>query len=625
MQQGTWTLSRCPHRTASDLARELGVSEITASVLVRRGYVDPAAARDFLGGERPPHDPFLLGDMRAACDRIRAAIAAGERICVHGDYDVDGICATALAVLTLRELGAEVEWHLPSRFDEGYGISRATLGRLADEGCGLVLTVDCGITAAREVAEARARGLHVIVTDHHRPADELPDCPIVATRPSAYPFPELCGTGVVLKLAQALLGPESDGARRHLDLVALATIADVVPLVDENRSLAIAGLRALARTQKPGLQALMRTAHVDPAAVDSGSVGFRLAPRINAAGRLGHPASALELILTDDRETATRLAGTLEELNRERQTVEERILRSALAQVDAWPEAVQRRRAYVLADEGWHEGVIGIVASRLVERFNRPVVLIAGTDEDWKGSGRSIPSFDLHAALGACASHLERFGGHRAAAGLSIRPDRVEAFAEAFSAQGELALADEDLRAVVAVDAVLPPGTKLTLDLCAELGRLAPFGLGNPSVTLLAPGCELAELATVGEGKHLRFRVRRDGRDAGSAIAFGLGAQLDRWRRPGRYDVAFRLEENRWNGTVAPQLQIRRIFDADDRFDELRDWLATLWRDGEAAWTPEARAIFAELEFAEVAGRRHLLESETFRMLLAEPALARAA
>src|ERR687886_1700823 len=256
MHEGTWTIRPCPHRQSSTLARELDVSEITASVLVRRGYGDPKEARAFLAGEQPLHDPFLLGDMAAAVERIRAAVADGRRICVHGDYDADGICATVLAVRILREVGAEVEWHLPSRFDEGYGVSSATIERLAGGGCGLVLTVDCGITAVPEVAAARARGLDVVVTDHHRPADELPDCPLVATRPSAYPFPELCGTGVAFKLGQALLGADSEALRRHLDLVALATIADVVPLVGENRSLAIAGLRALARTRKPGLRAL---------------------------------------------------------------------------------------------------------------------------------------------------------------------------------------------------------------------------------------------------------------------------------------------------------------------------------------------------------------------------------
>src|SRR3954467_13213296 len=318
MSEGTWTISPCPHRQADLLAQALGLSEITSSVLVRRGYGDPETARAFLAGEQPLHDPCQLGDMSTAVERIRAAIAAGRRICVHGDYDVDGICATVLAVLVLRELGADGDWHLPSRFDEGYGVSSGTLERLAGEGCGLVLTVDCGITAVEEVAAARARGLDVVVTDHHRPGATLPDCPIVATRPSDYPFPELCGTGVVYKLGQALFGVDSDIPKKHLDLVALATIADVVPLLDENRSMVIAGLRALARTQKPGLQALMRTAGVDPAVVDASAVGFRLGPRINAAGRLGHPRAALELLLADDKDEARQLAARLEDLNRDR-------------------------------------------------------------------------------------------------------------------------------------------------------------------------------------------------------------------------------------------------------------------------------------------------------------------
>ena len=616
MHEGSWTIRPCPYGEAVALASELGIGEITASILVRRGLTDLAEARAFLAGERAPHDPFLLGDMAAAVERIRAAVDAGTRICVHGDYDVDGICATALAVLTLRELGAKVEWHLPSRFEEGYGISRDTIARLADSGCGLVITVDCGITAVEEVAEAKALGLEVIVTDHHRPGARLPDCPIVATRPSDYPFPELCGTGVVHKLAQALLGPDHDVVRRHLDLVALATIADVVPLVDENRSLAIAGLRALARTEKPGLLALMRVAGIDPAAIESSAVGFRLAPRINAAGRLGHPGAALELLLTEDSDEANRLAGELETLNRDRQSVEQRIVREAIAQVESWPEERRERRGYVLWSDDWHEGVNGIVASRLVERFNRPVVMIAGADGEWKGSGRSLGSFDLHAGLAACAEHLDRFGGHKAAAGLSLAGDSLEAFAAAFAAYADASLGDDDLVPLTRVDAIVP-ASALTLDLAVELDRLAPFGLGNPDVNLLVAGCEIADPSTVGEGKHLRFRVRQHGRDGGSAIAFGLGRQLERLRGERRYDIAFRLKENRWNGTSAPQLVVRRVFDTAEGYEELRAWLGEQWQAGESAWSVEAREIFGELELeAGMAVRRELLESEAFRALL---------
>ena len=625
MHEATWTITSCPHRESARLAQELGISETAARVLVRRGYDDAATARAFLAGADPGHDPRLLGDVDAACERIRAAIASNERICVHGDYDADGICATALAVLVLRELGADVSWHLPSRFEEGYGVSGETLDRLAGEGCGLVVTVDCGITAVAEVARAKELGLDVVVTDHHRPGDELPDCPIVATRPSDYPFPELCGTGVVYKLGQALLGSGAEALRRHLDLVAIATISDVVPLLDENRYLARAGLKALARTQKPGLRALMRSAGVDPAAVDAGAVGFRLAPRINAAGRLSHPETALRLLLTDDDTEAAELAGKLEELNRERQAVEDRILREAIAQVDAWPESRKRRRGYVVAHEDWHEGVIGIVASRLVERFHRPVVLIAGTEGDWKGSGRSIQSFDLHAALAACSEHLSRFGGHRAAAGLSIDPARLGAFAEAFGEAVDAELSEEELRPSSVVDAVVN-GEELTMKLCQELQHLAPFGLGNPGVNLLLPSCVLTDVAQTADGRHLRFGVRHLNKPAGSAIAFGLGGRADSARRDVRHDVLFRLEENRWNGTVAQQLVVRQLLETPERYESLRQWLAEEFRKEAPARDRAAQAVFDELGLDEGGSRRALLESGAFRALLAdEPAPVAAA
>jgi single-stranded-DNA-specific exonuclease len=374
------------------------------------------------------------------------------------------------------------------------------------------------------------------------------------------------------------------------------------------------------------LRELMKVARVDPAAIDAAAVGFRLAPRLNAAGRLGHPEAALGLLLTEDGEEATRLAHRLDELNRDRQAIEERILREAVEEIESWPKPRQRRRGYVLAREDWHEGVIGIVASRLVERYHRPVVLIAGGEREWKGSGRATGGFDLHGGLAACSEHLVRFGGHRAAAGLSIEPARVEAFAAAFAAYADVHLSDEQLKPVTSIDALVH-GSELTLDLCAELARLAPFGLGNPGVTLLVAGCELGDVAAVGDGKHLRFRVKDGARDAGSAIAFGFGSQLERLSQDLRYDVAFRLEENHWNGTVAPQLVVKRIFDSEPRYRELREWLARLWREGEATWPPEARAIFAELELGDGAeGRRHLLESATFRGLLDQPpALAKAA
>ena len=555
-----WVVDPCPPDDAARLAEALDIRRTTAEVLIRRGHATPAAARAFLDQDGPAHDPMLLGDMRPACERIERAIAAGERICVHGDYDADGICATALALVVLRDLGAEVESRLPSRFEEGYGLAVETVERLAADGVSLLITVDCGITAVDAVARGKALGMDVVVTDHHRPGDSLPDCMRICTRPSEYPFPELCGTGVVFKLAQALharAGREPAELERHLDLVALATVADVVPLRDENRGLVRAGLRRLRRTSKPGLRALMAVARVDRAHASSTDVGFRLAPRINAAGRLCHPDEALELLLTDDEPRARALAERLEALNRERQAVEDGILGEAVDQVEAADDAWQARRAYVIHGPEWHEGVIGIVASRLVERYGRPVVLIAGEGDEVKGSGRSIPAYDLHAGLTATSEHLSRFGGHRVAAGLTMRADRVEAFAAALAGHAGAHLSDAELVRRQRVDAVLAPA-ETSLELADELDRLEPFGLGNPGVVLLAPAAGLREVKRIGEGRHLRMTVELGGFRCG-AVWFGHGGAAAELRADGRFDVAYRLSRNEWNGAASAQMLVKAV------------------------------------------------------------------
>jgi len=554
-----WELAPAPTADVDRLAAALGLQRTTAEVLVRRGYADPEAARSFLEDDGPRHDPLLLGDMAAACAEIESAIAAGRRICVHGDYDADGICATALAVLVLRRLGAPVEWHLPSRFEEGYGVAMETVERLAADGVELLLTVDCGITAVDQVARARELGMQVIVTDHHRPGPELPDALRVAVRPSDYPFPDLCGTGVVYKLGQALFaraGLEPSELEQHLDLVALATVADVVPLIDENRALVRAGLRRLARTTKPGLRALMHAARVDRVHVASGDLGFRLAPRINAAGRLCHPQEALELLLTGDEQEASALARRLEGLNRERQAVEEGILRSAIEQVEEAPAEWRERQAYVLSSPDWHEGVIGIVASRLVERYRRPVVLIAELGDEAKGSGRSPAGYDLHAGLTACHDHLLRYGGHRVAAGLTIAPGEIPAFAAALAAHAAAELGGAPLMPRQRIDAILCPA-EASLDLADELARLEPFGLGNPAVTLLAPGASVRDPQRIGEGRHLRCGIELGGYRCG-AVGFGMGSAAQRLA-DGRYDVSFRLQRNAFNGSVSAQMVLRAI------------------------------------------------------------------
>jgi single-stranded-DNA-specific exonuclease len=537
---------------ALSLERELGIGHVLAQVLVRRGLGDPRLARDFLAADER-HDPTAFAGIAAALDTIRAQIAAGGRIIVHGDYDVDGVCATAIMVRALRSLGGDVGWFLPSRIDDGYGLSGATVERLAARGTALILTVDCAITAVEEVAAARAAGVDVVVTDHHAPRADgrLPDCPIVHPGVCDYPCPDLCGTGVAYKLAQALGAPTAD---EDVELVALATVADLVALQGENRQLVRAGLAALAATGKPGLRALMVVSRADPSALDAGTVGFRLAPRINAAGRLHRADAGLELLLCEDPIRARAIATELDIVNAERRAVEQRILWEAEAQVREL-DAGHPRSAYVLASEDWHPGVVGIVASRIVERHHRPTILIALDGTEATGSGRSIPGFDLLGALHATAEHLQRYGGHRAAAGLTIEAGGVDGFRAAFEAHAAAVLTPDLLEPVERVDAVVS-GSELGLGLAEELEALEPCGMGNPAPRLFVPGARFGDVRTMGEGRHARFTVTSGGARA-RAVAFGCDGRVG--EDPAQpLDATFRLERNAYNGAVEPRLVLRQ-------------------------------------------------------------------
>ena len=560
MPQSDARLELAPYdfAAAERLGERLGVSHVTAQVLVRRGFSDPAGAEAFLAaGARHPLDAF--GGLRAGAARILEHVERGSRITVHGDYDVDGVSSTAVLVRVLRTLGADVDWYLPSRIDDGYGLAMHTVERLAARGTGLLVTVDCAITAVEEVAAARAAGLDVVVTDHHAPRADgrVPDAPIVHPALGGYPCPELCAAGVAHLLARALLeaaGMDAGAADADLDLVALATVADCVPLVDENRRLVREGLRALASTRKAGLQALMEVARVDPSGVDAGTIGFRLAPRINAAGRLHRADAGLELLLTADVHRARSIAAELDAVNTERRDVETQILFAAEAQVAAARSGGAEPAAYVLVADGWHPGVIGIVASRIAERHHRPAVLIALDGEEGTGSGRSIPAFDLLGGLQAASADLLRHGGHRAAAGLTIARERVDAFREAFVAHAAATLSPADLVPVQRVDAVVP-GDALHLGLAEELQRLAPFGMGNPEPALLVPGALLDDPRPMGEGKHVAFTLAAGGARS-RCVAFGRGSGLP--AAPGEpVDAAVRLEINRYNGAVEPRLVLR--------------------------------------------------------------------
>ncbi|MEA2284911.1 MAG: single-stranded-DNA-specific exonuclease [Solirubrobacteraceae bacterium] len=543
----------CPIDHVLALQRELGVSFAVGQVLARRGLGDPKVARAWLEA-RDAHDPSAFAGIDGVVELMLGHVSRGSRITVHGDYDADGVCSTAILVRTLRLLGADVDWYLPSRTEDGYGLAAATVQRLAARGTQLLVTADCAITAVDEVAQARAAGMDVVVTDHHQPRADgvLPDAPIVHPALCGYPCADLCATGVAHKLAAALLaaaGHDAALADEDLDLVALATVADCVPLVGENRRLVRDGLRTLAATRKPGLRALMRVAKVDPGALDARSIGFRLAPRVNAAGRLYRADAGLELMLTGDDARAEAIASELDAANAERRHTETRILFAAEAQVAEAGDAP----AYVLAGDGWHPGVIGIVASRIAERHHRPCVLIALDGDEGTGSGRSIPAFDLLGGLDACAGHLRRHGGHRAAAGCTIARGSVEAFRAAFVAHAAAVLAADDLVPTERVDAVVA-GDELGLALAEELERLAPFGMGNPDVSILVPAARLTDARPMGEGKHIRFTVEAGGVKA-RAVAFGHPRLPD--GHDGPLDATFGLELNEWNGTVEPRLVLR--------------------------------------------------------------------
>jgi single-stranded-DNA-specific exonuclease len=566
----------CPPEDVQRLRRELGVSGPLAQVLVRRGMGEPDRARAFLDADEE-HLPAAFAGIDTAVTAILDHVERGTRITLHGDYDVDGICSTAVLMRALRGLGADADHYLPDRAGDGYGLSAGTVQRLAARGTRLLVTADCAITAVEEVASARALGMDVVVSDHHAPrADgKLPQAPLVHPALCGYPCADLCATAVAYKLAQAMLEAAARGeagehcaerarsmlARRaleqDLDLVALATIADVVPLLGENRTLVRRGLRALAGTTKPGLRALMAVAGVDPAKVGERAVAFALAPRLNAAGRLYRADAGLELILTEDAGRAAQIAEELDSANRERRQVEMGIRFQAEAQMAELGE----RAAYVLAGDardGWHAGVIGIVASRLVEHSGRPVVLIALDGDTGKASGRSVEAFDLLAGLSACGEHLLRYGGHRAAAGLEIERGRVAGFASALCAHAEHVLRPQDLMAVERVDALVG-GEELGMELAEELQALAPFGRGNPSVALMVADATFTDVRPMGEGKHARFTVESHGVRA-RAVAFGTGGRppLATGTDAEAIQATFTLEVNEWNGVSEPRLVLRR-------------------------------------------------------------------
>lgn len=537
---------------AGELASALNLSYTTGAILARRGHRDEDTAREFLAG-RERHDPDEFTGIEVAADLVLAAIAAGRRITVYGDFDADGVCATAILVGAFRELGGRCDWFIPDRID-GYGLNPDAIRLLADRGTGVLVTVDCGVTADTEVSLARELGMEVVITDHHRPdPGNLPDCPIVHPEVSGYPFPLLCGAAVAAKFASRLRrsgdgDPAAD--ERDLDLVALATVADVMPLTGENRRLVREGIEVARRARRPGMAALLDECRVAPPQLSSEDFAFRLAPRINAAGRMYRADAGVELFLTGETSRAVEIARELSGANAERRRVEREVLAEAEKAIAARPDPGP---VLVVAGEGWHPGVVGIVASRLVRTHGRPSVVIALDGDRGKGSARSVPGLNLHEALGDTSGELLGFGGHAAAAGLTISADRVDSFREALGAAVTARIGPDPVPDELTFDAVAG-GEDLGLPLAEELQGLAPFGNGNPGVRLLIPGARISDLSEIGDGKHCRFTIN-SGSCRAAGVCFGrnsLGAGED-----DRIDLLAELGLNHWNQTVTPQVIVR--------------------------------------------------------------------
>jgi single-stranded-DNA-specific exonuclease len=550
---------------ATDLAAALGVSPVIARVLVARGLrTFDECKRFFRPDSSQFHDPFLFCDMEKACDRIFSAIRDRETIFIYGDYDVDGVTATALLIRLLRQFGAVCDYYLPNRLTEGYGLSDEGVRAIAAKGAGLIVTVDCGITACDEVALASTLGIDVIVTDHHEPKEAVPKAFAILNPKlpsSGYPDELLAGVGVALKLGQGLvrrMGGEDDQWTAFLDLAALGTAADIVPLRGENRVIVSLGFGMLGHTRNPGLFALLSAQDCGGPNLSTGDVVFRIAPCINATGRLGDSRRGVELLLTDNTAMAALIAQELRQANVERRALDSKIQEEAFAWVEANCDPVNDF-AIVAASDRWHCGVVGIVASKIVEKYHRPAILFAIGDNGLaRGSGRSVPGFHLHEALTSCGSLLEGFGGHAAAAGMTIKRENLDEFRQCFNQVARARLTPEDLVPKITADAEVKI-SDLTPKMYSILKQMEPFGPGNMRPVLVCRNVRNKYSPKIVGKNHLKLSVH-DGNGASmDAVAFNFGNRLDELVMAQAFTLAFTLDENEWNGRKNLQLKIRGV------------------------------------------------------------------
>lgn len=539
------------------LSDRFSISRLAAITLINRGIGEEEAERFFSLSPALLHSPFLMEDMGKAVDRIRLAAERGERVVIFGDYDVDGITATVILTHCLKGLGIDIDSYIPDRESEGYGLNKDAIKQIKDFGATLLITVDCGITAAEEIEYAAELGLDVIITDHHSCKEPIPRAAAILNPKlpgSEYPFKELAGVGVAYKLASALTSHEG-ALSNYSDLVALGTVADVVSLTGENRILTVCGLSEIARSPRVGLKALMDIVELDPKDIDSGKIAFALAPRLNAAGRMSSAGKAVKLLLTEDERVAAEIANALNLENKDRQVKEAKIYEEVNDRLKGG--AYDGKKVFVLSGEGWHSGVIGIVASHIKEQYYKSTILIAISDGVGKGSGRSVQGLNMFEALGGCAHILEQYGGHALAAGLTVKEENIETLERLINDYAENVMGEDDLTPPIYIDAEIK-AEEITVPASAALSALSPFGAGNREPVFALTNAKISRMFRLSGGRHVRILLEKDGRRI-NAVGFNMGVLYDKLKEGDIVDVAAYLAVNTYKGVAAAQLRIKDV------------------------------------------------------------------
>ncbi len=554
-----WQIYETNESKVEELKKSYNLNDLIATILVNRNITKKEDVEKFLNPTRNDfYNPFLMTDMEKAVDRILIAIKNKEKVTIYGDYDVDGITSITVLKSFLKDVGLEVDTYIPNRIDEGYGLNKKAIEKIKENGCQLMITVDCGISGIEEVEYANSLGIETIVTDHHEVGDVLPNALAVVDnkrKDSTYPFRELAGVGVAFKLIQAIgikLELKEEEYLKYLDIVAVGTISDIVPLVDENRVITKLGLKLIRQTKNIGLKSIINSSGYSK--IDSNTISFGVAPRINACGRMGKAEEALKLLLSKNLNEAQELTRKLNDHNRERQDIEKRIFEDAIKQIEE--KSLANNRTIVVAGQNWHHGVIGIVSSKITDMYFKPSILLCLEDGIGKGSGRSVPGFDLHEALTKCLDTIDKFGGHAMAVGITIKEDKIPEFKEEFE---KIAIDShiEEIMPIINIDAKVNL-SNINREMVESLKQLEPFGEGNKMPIFVFKNLRIDSIRALSEGKHLKMTLK-DNNTIISSIGFNIGKMAEDYKIGDRIDVVGVLEINSFNGVDNLQINIKDI------------------------------------------------------------------